>query len=62
MKWNEHLPDSSCCYTVGDGDGFVDVFGDNGSSQSIGGLIGPLNGFLDSLELEDGLDRSEDLK
>ena len=48
-----YLPYSSCTDTVGNGDGFLYITGNNGSCQSIRGFVGTLDNFLNRLELED---------
>ncbi len=55
-------PDGSGLDAVGDGDGLVDVLGEDGGAQSVVRLVGAVNHLLQILELQNLLHRPEDLK
>lgn len=55
------LPDSASLHGCGDGHGFVDVVGENGSNQTIICVVGSFYHFLDSFEFHDLLDWSKNL-
>lgn len=61
-KNGRNSPDSASLHGCGNGHGFVDVISENSTDQTVVRAVGPLDHFLDGLELHYLLDRAKDLE
>lgn len=61
VKQNKCIPNSARLHSCGDGHGFVDVIGEDSSSQTILGVVGSLDDFLNRLKLHNLLNWTKDL-
>ena len=58
---NKNSPHSASTHAVDKHQGLVDVLGEDGSPQAIGGIVSTFDGFLHRAELQQLLHRTENL-